>query len=124
MRFEITQPCKDCPFRNDVAFYLHKHRRQEIAASLLFADQTFACHKTVDYWRWDDDQAENEDAEYIHSGDEQHCAGALIVLVKQGALWDNKMPRIAKMIGIFDETKLNVDAPVFDTMQAFVEADS
>lgn len=124
MLFQMIQPCKDCPFRSDIAFFLHKRRRQEIAASLLFGDSTFACHKTVDYNRWDDDRAEDEEAEYTHSGDEQHCAGALIVLAKQGALWDNSMPRIAKALGIFDETALNMDAPVFESMDAFVEGDA
>lgn len=117
MHFDMTQPCKDCPFRNDITFYLHPARRQEIATALLFGDSTFACHKTVDYGRWEDEDTE----EYTHSGDEHHCAGALIVLTKSDRLWWNKLFRLARLFGWLDPKKLNLEAPVFGSMEEFVD---
>lgn len=119
MKFYMHSPCADCPFRNDIAFYLHSERRQEIADALLYGDSTFACHKTVDYSRWSDEETED----YRHDGTEQHCAGALIVMAKSDQLWANKMVRLAAAFGLFDETALNMDAPVVDSMREFVEGE-
>jgi hypothetical protein len=121
VKFNLTQPCASCPFRTDIAFCLARERRSEIAAFLLFGDATFACHNTVDYSRWEGDRGEDEDADYIYSGDEQHCAGALITLKRMGALWGNVMFRLAAMGKMFDPEGLRLDAQVFDSMDAFVE---
>src|SRR6188768_4485028 len=47
MRFDLTTPCKDCPFRADITFYLGPNRVRSILHSLFAEDATFACHKTV-----------------------------------------------------------------------------
>lgn len=106
MKFNLTSPCADCPFRTDIAFYLRKSRRQGIADALLH-DETFACHKTVRQ----------------RKVEEQHCGGALGVLAKSGHLFDNWRLRFAAMLGLFKPDKLKFDAPVFETMQDFVDAE-
>lgn len=114
MRFDLKSPCCDCPFRSDIGFFLHKGRRRDIAHALLKGDASFACHKTVDYSQW------QEQGKHVAEPTEQHCAGALIVLKKMGALWDNLIPRFARMVGWFDPDRLNLEAPVYDSMEDFI----
>lgn len=117
MNFFLKTPCNNCPFRRDVKFCLHPERRQEIADALRH-DMTFSCHKTVDYSdEW------NDSSTHIPTEDEQHCAGALIVLNRSGELFNNFLYRLAVWAKLFDPDKLNMHAPVFDTLDQFVEAD-
>lgn len=98
-----------CPFRTDcMEGWLGRTRAQEILTGITVDDQWFACHQTV----------EHDDEGYAtHQGSQ--CAGSLILLEK------NENPhqgmRIAERLGIYDRTKLVMDAPVFDTYEAFIE---
>ena len=103
MRFDLTAPCKNCPFRTDITFYLTKARVYEIWEGITDGDATFACHKTVDY---------SEDGDAKRSDKEQHCAGALIALERRNR--PNQMMRIAERLGLYDRTKLDMDEPVFN----------
>ncbi len=115
MKFNLHRPCADCPFRRDIAFYLRTKRRQEIAHSLRH-DGTFACHKTTD-GEWSDD------GKYTYTGNEQHCAGALIVMGKQDELRDNAPIRIAVFVGWLDPDQLDQTAPVFDSLDDFIKGE-
>lgn len=121
-QFRLTRPCESCPFRTDKPFYLAPGRAREIADALE-DDQTFHCHKTIDYGReddvddeWDDD---GEDRLRVPGEQEAHCAGALIVLEKMDR--PNQMMRIFERIGGYDRTKLDMNAPVPDTLDEWVE---
>jgi hypothetical protein len=114
MNFNLTKPCTNCPFRTDIAFYLDPRRRAQIAESLARGDQTFACHKTVDYDNWQSGEA------YTHHGEESHCAGALIVMAKSETLWGNAMLRMAKVLRLFDESKLDLSADTLESLEDFV----
>lgn len=72
---------------------------------------TFSCHKTVDYdsIQWDDDS--EPDVGYRHSAEEQHCAGALVLLEKLDK--PNQMMRWMERLGAYDRTKLDMNAPVY-----------
>lgn len=109
MKFDLKSPCRNCPFRSDVPFYLHPDRVIEITDGLFKQNQTFACHKTVDY----DDEGDGRHS--TNSDKEQHCAGALIMMEKQRATNDNFMLRLAQSFGLYDVTQLKLDAPVYDT---------
>lgn len=100
MNFDLTKPCKECPFRNDRPGYLHPERVEEITDA-LFSDQTFQCHKTID------------------KGKPQHCAGALIFLEANEA--PNQMMRIMERLGTYDRTKLDMSAPVFTDADSMIE---
>lgn len=114
MNFKLTSPCANCPFRTDINFYLRPGRREEIVEALR-NDQIFACHKTLD-GEWDDE------GRYAITGTESHCAGALIVMKKSNELADNYMYRMAQVVGIFDPEKLNMGAPVEDSLELFETA--
>lgn len=110
MNYNLTKPCADCPFRTDNGFYLPRARRAEIAESITDGQQTFACHKTTEF---DDDTGE-----HVRSKNEEHCAGAMILLEHIGQ--PNQMMRIAERIGMYDHTKLDMTQPVARTVDEFV----
>lgn len=93
MKFDLTKPCKECPFRTDRPGYLRADRVEEITDALL-GGQTFQCHKTI--------RAGVED---------QHCAGALVFLEANER--PNQMMRIMERLGAYDRNKLDMDGPVF-----------
>lgn len=111
MNFNLTKPCKDCPFRSDVRPYLTTRRVREIIAGLIGAQATFACHKTT---KCDDE------GETIETRKTEHCAGALILLERQGK--PNQLMRISERLGFYDRTKLDMDAPVYRDPRAMIQA--
>ena len=116
MKFDMVNPCNNCPFRNDGAgIELCEDRKREIVEALNCG--TFACHKTVDYSK---DPEDREDNWGEVTADSQHCAGALIMLEH-----DNKpgqMMRIAERLGMYSRHKLNMAAPVHESTDDFVYA--
>jgi hypothetical protein len=109
VRFDLTKPCSECPFRYDINGYLTEERAEEIVEALL-RGATFSCHKTNDY---------GDEGEPIETGDSQHCAGAMILLEHQEQ--PNQMMRISERIGFYDPAKLDMTAPVFDEPETFID---
>lgn len=110
MSYALTKPCKDCPFRHDIRPFLRRARAEEIVEGLERGE--FPCHKTLEC---------TDDEEGTRVGKKsQHCAGALIMLEKVDR--PSQMMRIAERIGMYDRTKLDMDAPVFDDPQDFIDA--
>ena len=104
MDFSLTKPCKNCPFNTDTQKgWLGRNRATEIAASLVRDQKSFPCHKTT----------------HGNIDKEQHCAGAMIMLEKFDR--PNQMMRIMEQLGLYDRTKLDMDADVFDTPSEFIE---
>lgn len=109
MKYDLVNPCKECPFRNDIPPYLTVERVVEIWNSLHRSE--FPCHETVTY---------DDDGEPIRGGDkERHCAGALILKEKMGD--SSQMMRICERLGMYDRSKLNMDAPVFDEIEDMID---
>jgi len=50
----------------------------------------------------------------------QHCAGALILMEKMKR--PSQMMRIVERLGMYDATKLQMDAPVFSSFEEMAEA--
>jgi hypothetical protein len=92
MKFDMKQPCKDCPFikGSSTNLSLAESRLTGIVSDVM-NNHTFTCHKTLE----------------LIKTDQQHCAGALIYLEKRDN--PNQMMRIAERIGVYDRTKLNMD---------------
>ncbi len=114
--YGLTNPCSNCPFRTDVVPYLRAERVEEIERGLGHGE--FYCHKTTQHD--DKDDEENEDGSYHPTHNEMHCAGALILLEKLER--PSQMMRIAERLRMYDPTKLNMAAPVFDTFEDMIEA--
>jgi len=108
MKFDMTSPCEQCPFRNDLPHgYLRTVRVEQIAES-LFNQQAFPCHKTTEFVDMDDDGDDMAVTE-----DSQACAGAEIFLLKQGL--STQLGRIAERFG--GAAKLDEKAPVCGSLE-------
>lgn len=109
MEYDLTEPCGSCPFRNDgKGVKLSSERAEEI----LFAS-SFQCHKTITY-------LEDEDGEdYARPDSGKHCAGQMILLEHMEQ--PNQMMRICERIGLYDMRKLNMNAPIFDNEDDFLD---
>lgn len=106
MRFGLVRPCIHCPFRP--GGFMGLARAPEIAESIFHNDHTFACHETVDH--------DALGRPRTHSKT-QHCAGALILHEKLGR--PNWRIRFAHRLGLYDPARLDMAAPVFDTVEDF-----
>jgi hypothetical protein len=102
----MTRPCSNCPFRADRPFALGRKRVAQIEKDT--ETYPFSCHKTVDY-------GDAKPAEY----EEGHCAGALILREKLGR--PSLVMRFARMVGVYDPSRLEMDAPVYDSWEAMKE---
>lgn len=115
MDYKLTKPCPECPFTDTPTSVrgLHPGRIRDLCRGATdIRGATFACHKTVDYAALDadDDDGTGDAVRFRDTANEQHCAGALIFGLKQGAL--NQMGRIAERLGMLDCAKLMADAAV------------
>lgn len=114
MRFDMIRPCANCPWRTDTTLFLRPERVKEILEAVVNGGNTFACHETTrDSWEETD-----EGAVYSPQPDEQHCAGALILLKKLRI--PHHMTRLAQRLGIYDPSRLDMGAPVFETPGAML----
>lgn len=96
MKFNLTSPCGNCPFRSDHPISLRPGRIEGIAESILEKDQAFPCHKTTDSGR-----RKNYSA----------CPGSLVFQFKVLRGW-NLSTRLAIMLKWFVPEKLNMKAPI------------
>lgn len=111
MKFDLKKPCgKMCPFHVQcLKGWLGEDRATEIAEALEHQDQTFACHKTT--------EVDDEGDSYTTSNS-QHCAGAMIMLERMENT--NQLMRIAERVGSYDRHKLDMESPVFDNTELFI----
>lgn len=110
MNFNLTKPCKDCPFLKEKS-YLTNERASEISISLT-QDKTFSCHKTND--------SDEETGEGIETEKSEHCAGAMILLERINR--PNQMMRMAERMGFYNYKKLDMTAHVFESFNDFIKA--
>ena len=103
MNFNMTKPCRNCPFLTTTLPYISTARAEEITEGVM-NDITFTCHKTLD----------KPDREH------EHCAGAMIFLEKQNN--PNQMMRISQRFGDYDPTCLDMESKVYDSPEAMVRA--
>lgn len=110
--YSMTTPCSNCPFRNDVKPYIREDRVREIEDSLARGE--FPCHKTTE------PDEDDEDGGRRATDDSIHCAGALILMVKEDR--SSQMMRISHRLGMFDPEKLDMDAPIYDSFDEMADA--
>lgn len=111
--YSLTKPCPKCPFRTDVKPFLRRGRAKEIVVALDRGE--FHCHQTTVPVE-DDDGDEDLGA----GPDTKHCAGALIML--EHAQRPSHAALLAERLGVYDRTKLDMEAPVFLSTQTFIDA--
>lgn len=111
MNYNLKKPCANCPFRTDIKPFIRGERAEEICESIIDSQQSFPCHKTIKH---------DEEGDGIIGEKSEHCAGAMILLEKLER--PNQMMRIAERLGMYDHTKLQMDAPVYDSAEDMIDA--
>lgn len=106
----LRTPCNNCPFRTDVPPFLRADRAREIARCT--ERHELYCHKTT--------VPDDEGGLQIVRGRSKVCAGMMICLEK--AERPSQMMRISERMGFYDRRKLDMDAPVYDRPEDFIEA--
>lgn len=114
MRFNMTVPCNNCPFRRACGVPLSAARIREIGGMMLESQGgVFPCHKSVDYSDWDDDGNSRANDGQVH------CAGALIWAEKHQKA--TQMMRICERLGLYDHTKLADAGLVWDSLRDWLK---
>lgn len=98
MNYSMTKPCDECPYLLGSGFSFRSLTEH--------ASGEFACHKTCELT----ESADGNDSVFEPKQKSLHCAGALIFLEKQNA--PHQMMRICERVGLYDHTKLDMNAPV------------
>lgn len=113
--YNLVRPCRGCPFRTGPeAVRLSRERAQGIADYLGSNQGDFHCHSTL--------QEDDDSGETVVSASSSVCAGALIVLDREGLT--TQAMRIGERLGLYDPERLRTDSPVFDTLDAWVESNT
>jgi len=94
VNYRMTEPCDACPFLIGSGF-----KWSQLQAH---ASGEFGCHKACNL--------DEETGTFEPHKKTPHCAGALIFLEKQDR--PHQMMRICERLGMYDRTKLKMDAPV------------
>lgn len=95
MKYTLTTPCDECPYLIGSGFAYRSLAEH--------ASGEFPCHKAC--------VVDEEEGAYVPRSDKTpHCAGALIFLEKQER--PHQMMRICERLGLYDRTKLDMNAPV------------
>jgi hypothetical protein len=118
VNYTLKTPCKRCPFLASRPIPLRPGRVEEIRDSLRDGG-SFPCHKTVDYDEAGDDI---DNGTWNPRGAELHCAGALILMDKEGEIGQNQMLRIVMRLGMFNPDELDMDALVFESWDDMINA--
>jgi hypothetical protein len=98
VRFDVTSPCKSCPFRRrgKHAVRLTRSRVEEVAGNMLDPNGgTFSCHNEAH-----GDTGDAPGDEYQPSIDDVHCAGALIFAERNEN--QTRMMQIAERLGLYE----------------------
>jgi hypothetical protein len=74
----MKQPCKHCPFRNDITPFLHPERASEISHAALNPYASFPCHKTINY------ETDDEGEGVCDTENSKECAGFLTMRAQGG----------------------------------------
>jgi hypothetical protein len=136
MRFDLTRPCSNCPFRSDRPFHLHPDRvreilgdercdvdaqqsapssiigmvREQLRVGKWWPAASFPCHKTIIYT--DDDGT-------IVPDSAQQCAGVMAILHRENK--PNQAMQLAERFGLWHPSQLDQRAPFYTSTQAAIE---
>ncbi len=120
MKYDLKKPCKNCPFRSDDTriVFKDKERAAEIAEHAY--RNGFPCHLSADF---DEGDEEGKGAGYVAGRNSQHCAGAIIMFIKEGC-YETGWPGIGNNERLYDKlaAQMDMDSPVFDSEEDFIKA--
>lgn len=109
LRYDMRNPCSDCPYRTDAPWHPGIFDELVIkAGKMRKGELAHTCHQT-DYRA---DCAPDKRAP--SKAPIQHCAGMLIMAEKMGLQQVGAI--VAQINNVFDPTRLNMNAPVFSSI--------
>lgn len=104
----VMHPCPDCPFRTDcMPGWLGRERAAEIAEQTQSI--SFTCHETNDH---------SEDGPLVTQAS-RHCAGAALVLLKNGQR--NASMMLSHALEIPHYRDIRGEGLVFDSLGEFID---
>ena len=112
MKFDLTRPCGNCPFRSDKPFYLLPDRVRQILGDTREGNrrwwpaESFPCHRTIIYG-----EDENGDTETTIPPTAQQCAGVMAILHRENR--PNDAMQIAERLGMWNPAALDSTAPFY-----------
>lgn len=118
MKFDLKTPCKNCPFMNtkDGIKFSCRERAEEIEEQAY--RHGFPCHLSAV-----DTSDEDEDGGFVFGDNTQHCAGALLMFLKDGYENGNvPMEQLDEDESDRIKERLNWKAPVYESIEAFLDA--
>lgn len=114
MRFDLTRPCGNCPFRSDKPFHMRPDRVREILGGehgrAWWPTPSFPCHKTIEYG-----EDENGDEKITISATAQQCAGVMAILHRENR--PNDTMQIAERLGLWNPATLDPAAPFYKSTE-------
>ena len=118
MRFDLTEPCKNCPFRTDSARITFAARERAVEIDEQAYRNGFPCHVSAEL---NEDPLTGEEG-FVAGPQTQHCAGYILMQLHEngGSPWpgiDNDEELGERLCDRMDWT-----APVFHSAQEFFEA--
>lgn len=118
MLFNLTTPCKNCPFRTDGTAIRFRCRERAEEIDEQAYRNGFPCHLSAKLIE-DDEYGEGG---FVPGENTQHCVGFVIMMLRQGETgWpgiDNDEELVEQL---WDQVDWR-DAPVFDSEEDFLEA--
>ena len=118
MEYDLKTPCKNCPFRNDDTriTFACRERAEEIEEQTY--RHGFPCHLSAVC----EEYADGEEG-FVPGEGTQHCIGAIIMYMKSG---ETCWPGIDNDEELVDRLweQIDIDAPVFDSPDDFLDANS
>jgi hypothetical protein len=114
MRFDLTRPCGNCPFRCDKPFHMRPDRVREILGGergkAWWPAASFPCHKTIIYG---EDELGDEQITIPDSA--QQCAGVMAILHRENR--PNDAMQIAERLGLWKPSTLDPTAPFYKSTE-------
>lgn len=82
MKFDLIQPCKHCPFRNDETRITFACRDRAAEIEETAYRQGFPCHEHAEHM----EETEYQESGFVerHDGTTQHCFGVLAMYLRDG----------------------------------------
>ena len=113
MNFNLTKPCKDCPFLKSVTKgWLGRKRTEGITNTIVSGKGTFSCHKTT---------GATKGAISVSQENQSHCYGALVMLRNMDFIEKSFILIAAQELLGADFSKVEKSDKVFSNDKEFIE---
>lgn len=120
MRFDLTTPCTNCPFRSDETRITFRNRERAAEIEEHAYRNGFPCHVSANV---NEDPVHGEET-FVFGENTQHCAGFILMQPHEhsGSPWPgiNNDEKLLERL----EERMDWDAPVFHNADEFMDANN